>query len=262
MNTARQRQRRHPVVETDKPTAAEEVQKLVQEFWPERAPLSIETCAPIARAIDVLRRHHAAERARLSALKEQGTPRTPRPILGDGGEKYGRYFLQHLRDAHIRLNNNLTKFAGAPEHDEVLREYFGYIPEMRAAMKAAEEQVAAFLQLCANYDARERKLARPNPARFIASKLEYAWRNEDGLHDLLLRTIDSLTNEQLRPPGHEVPRSRRLMDKGPRSPLCGFVTKALVLAGINYSENYVSDLLRDRAQRPRSGKARAPGRKL
>ncbi len=39
----------------------------------------------------------------------------------------------------------------------------------------------------------------------------------------------------------------------PKDPLCKAVTALLAIAGLHYSTTHVSDMLRDRADRPRSG---------
>ena len=241
MKTGSRTERHHVVSKSDELPAAEEVQELIHEFWPERPPIPIGSCATVAVAIDVVRRHQAAEQAKKHALTGEGIRKRPRPILGDKGKKYGRYFLRFLREARSRLTDDMRKFVDDLEHDPVMREYFGHVPEMLAAMKAAEAHVDAFLKLCADYDDHEIKSARRNPALFIAKKLEYAWCNEHSFNQSV----------------GDFPR-----DRGPQTPLCGFTQRALCLAKIHLSLDYVSDMLRERTQRPRSGKARAPGRKL
>ena len=93
-----------------------------------------------------------------------------------------------------------------------------------ACMESAKNSVEELLRLCSPN--------RPNPALFLQKAIVRVWDQA----------------------GIQVGKNVK-----PGAPLCRATTEALKLAGINYSEDHVSDMLRGRARRPRSGKRQLSG---
>jgi hypothetical protein len=110
--------------------------------------------------------------------------------------------------------------------DPMIRPWLREGLDILAEMAAAKQHEGALMNACA---AAKLKRYRRDPAGYIEASAREAW---------------SCT-------GAEVPLSRT-----PEAPLCVFVTAALAAVGINFSPDHVSDLLRGRRDRRRSGKAR------
>jgi hypothetical protein len=222
-------EQRSPAARMSQYETAERLQTLFRKYWPDRQPYEhppdITACAFLATTIEIVREHTAQDRKK---------PRRPHPILGVEGKKYARLFLRHLQCAQKNLEDQLRVFGVNPEDalEPPMQKFFSESRGMLAEVTAANDHVTAFTRVCAEFDKRNTESARRNPAVFIVERLRLVWR-EGNFPDA----------------------------KGRDSPLCGFVQEALTFANIHYSEDHVSDMLRERTQRPRSGKARAQGRK-
>jgi hypothetical protein len=204
------------------PITPEKVLELFREAWPDhnRHP-DLGPCYSIATA--------------MNTVQSQGVkiPKWP-PLLGSvEAAKHARLFLKCLPAAREKLE--VLDFRQAPDFGsysvDSLPVEFREIMELIDKMVAVERDVRALL------DARHPFHGPRNPARFIAEWVRDAW----------IRTGERS------PPRSEGRPEQRL---GEDDPLCVFVTRALAAIGHNFRPSYVSDMLRDRHHRPRSGKAR------
>jgi hypothetical protein len=104
------------------------------------------------------------------------------------------------------------------------------IPDYLESLEQTREQV---LKIIGHY-----KPHKPDPVTFLADCVKETW----------------MSVEQLRP-GEQ----KKLTGGGkkPNEALCDFTVKALSLCGISRSEDHVSDVLRGRSNRRRSGQRKA-----
>ena len=201
----------------------ESVRKLFQTAWPTRKPPDLQLCYRMATAIDVVR----SRRPRVNQdTKRRGS------LLGATGEKYARLFVRHSEIAQRKFEEDLkermrvVEVATCPQLQDWVRRTFAFDRDksLLDEMSKVQGQVAALLGDC------ETKAVRPNPARFLADTLQATWR--DCRDDKPPRSVN------------------------PDDPLCRFVHAALAEAGVKYGQPTVSDMLRGRAGRRRSGKKR------
>jgi hypothetical protein len=168
-------------------------------------------------------------------LKGVKPPTRQQLLVNVKAAKHARLFLKHLKPDRERLHHLDPRQAsrheardwlivGAffPYPIETLPEEWRKIVEQIDKMQAVESDVRALLDI--PYPFPDRR----NAARFIGEAAIKAWCDA----------------------GEKPPLS-------PTGPLCLFVTLALAAVGYNYAESHVSDMLRDRHNRPRSGKARS-----
>jgi hypothetical protein len=99
----------------------------------------------------------------------------------------------------------------------------GYLDRMDATQRQLEKELDAHV------------LHRVNRALYLQEAIVDSWQRA---HIPISRSVGPGNVEFGKPP----------------DPLCQAVTLAFGLAGVNYSPRYVSDMLRDRAERHRSGK--------
>ena len=196
------------------------VRRLFREAWPAREPPSGNLCYTVATAINVVR---------IRSFRVNRDTKKPGSLLGTKGEKYARLFVRHGELARQKLEDDLTprrrtaELAAHPDLREWVRGVFDLdrYEALFEEMSKATRQVEALLAAC------KTKAIRPNPARFLADTLQQAWRTA----------------------GDEIPPRSVNRD----DPLCRFVHGALAEAGVKYSLATVSDMLRGRAGRRRSG---------
>jgi hypothetical protein len=203
---------------------AERVSELFREVWPDRK------CYPDLAACSFVA-------VRLETVKRMGVKRPKSPPPLGKAVKPARAFLRQLPTARkklvvfdIRQNRRIPD---QPIDIETLQSEFQKIIELVDKMAAVERDVRALL------DAPFPFADRRNAAHFIADTAQKAWRRAG--------ETDAPRSD---PPDRSSERSPE------NDPLCVFVRHALAEIGHEYSISYVSDMLRDRHHRPRSGKAR------
>lgn len=150
--------------------------------------------------------------------------RRPAPVLGIA-EKYARLFIKHLESDRERLEERLAH----GEWDTVMRAHGSKI---LASLIGSDEHVRALLDgSAAVWEADSQLLqSKRAPAMFVAKAAKEAWQRSGAL----------------------VPHSANSGD-----PLCIFVTAALAVCGFHHSTATVSDILRGRDERRRTGRTRA-----
>jgi hypothetical protein len=156
---------------------------------------------------------------RMDILRRKSRRPSPRPELDDCLLKATRKFLRALGQSKLALEARL-KSHGLLTPFAI--EAMGPDPLLHH-MVEAEKHVSAI-------EAALRGETK-NPASFLAIGAQETWRRL----------------------GADVPHSPKHDD-----PLCVFTTSALERCGINYSLNSVSDMLRNRTARHRSGKSKLP----
>jgi hypothetical protein len=193
------------------------VQKMFREAWPGRQKYpDLNACGRVATRMNIVRAR---------GIK---APKTP-PLLGESA-KLARLFLKHLPFARGKLRQ--LDFRQDPDFEKYpageLPEVWWKIIELIDKMDAVERDVRALL------DAQNPLAGHRNGAEFIAEVTECAWRS---------------AGEPTPPRSH--PPEPRL---SPDDPLCIFVTLALKKLGHPYATDTVSEMLRGRHNRARSGK--------
>jgi hypothetical protein len=193
------------------------VQKMFRKAWPDREKYpDLNACAWVAGRMNIVRAR---------GIK---APKLP-PLLG-GSAKHARPFLKHLPAARGKLRP--LDFRQDPDFEkypaDALPQVWREIMELIDKMDAVERDVRALL------DAQHPLTGHRNGAESIAEEVEYAWRR---------------AGEPTPPLSH--PPEPRL---GPDDPLCIFVTLALQEIGDKYAPDTVSEMLRGRYNRARSGK--------
>lgn len=184
---------------------------LFQEIWPRaKSHPSASECFGIATALYTVK---AAQKPRKTSL--------PATI------KHGRLFLRHLPAVRRDWEDAAQMFKLDVDGIETVQDQanFQNFSSVIDLIDHTERLVQSLLDTCT--------LPRPpspNPATFIATKVQAAWR---------------------RVKGAKIPRS-----DGPDDPLCRFVTAAMGLIGKNLSPHSVSGLLRNR--RPKRKKSASP----
>jgi hypothetical protein len=187
------------------------VEQLCRDTWPKakRHP-SLTDCYGVAVWINVVKI----------------TPK-PRKTPAPAALKHGRLLLRHLPMIQQAWKDAAQIYKMEIDGREIVidQRAFDNCHSVLSLIRQTEQCVQSFLKSCT--------LARqmpPNPAAFIANKVQETWRAV---------------------PGATVPRSNK-----PNSPLCHFVTRALALAGKHFTLDTVSEMLRGRQRRPRTRKSR------
>ncbi len=193
------------------PIAPKDVRKLFRECGPHLTPPNLAACLPLA---------HELESLRIWA-RNRNLRRKPRPILGAKARRLGREFLEEvtstIEDLETRpeafLVGNLFLY-DKRSLELLIRD----LTEVKVAVSRVLDNSATANEL--NTQFRPMNLA----ALLICKHAQLLWAKS----------------------GSKVPHS-----VAPDSPLCRFVRAALALAGIHYSEDSVSEMLRKRSHRQR-----------
>ena len=136
--------------------------------------------------------------------------------------KHGRLLLRHLPSLRSAWENSARLCTVRVGDREFVLDQLALdnCLSVLKIIEKTEQGVTAFLKACP-----PPQQYPPNSAAFIADAVEMTWH---GVH------------------GARVPKA-----KGPRDPLCHFVSEAMSLIGKPLSRSTVSDMLRDRHHRPR-----------
>lgn len=183
---------------------AKQVQKLFQKAWPraERYP-DIGACYRVAGFINVVR-----------VARPTSAPEIPVAF------KYCRLLLRHLPALRQTVEADLHNLQ---RWNDIGYRAGGLLEDSAALLDAIEQTERCVRALVEGWKpARPRP---PNPATFIASKVQEAWAG--------------------------IPGAKAIRSNSPSSPLCIFVRDALAMAGKHFALESVSDMLRERHRRER-----------
>jgi hypothetical protein len=157
------------------------------------------------------------------AYKLFNVKEAPRPRkVNTTALKHGRLLMQHLPSLRSAWEAAAQLQTVRVEDREYIRDQLALdnCLSVLKIIEKTEQGMTAFLEACAPL-----QQSLPNNAAYIADAVEMTWHGVDGAR---------------------VPKA-----KGPRDPLCHFVSEALSLIGKPLSRSTVSDMLRNRHHRPR-----------
>lgn len=194
------------------------VQKLFKDAWPKREPPLPQHCYSMALRFDVVR----SWQRQIIPVRHGDHPRQrdvhPLPKYSADLIAAANNFLRKMETAKLETETTLQEY-GLLDPQAV--KFVGANPFL-IEMEAAKEHALKIIDFCTQ--------PKRDPVNFIADGALETWRN--------------VLNED------------RGASRKPGDPLCRFTQAALKACGINYTKNSVSDLLRGRENRPRSGKKR------